>query len=216
MPTVGFRFRAYGDSRALKAQLEVAREFYNTLRWADVYFYNLHGVKLTRNELRQLALDLRKQDEDFKKLYSQVAQNIADRLYDAKERYLKGLSSRYPREKEAGKYYALTYPQSGWTILSTRSIRRGGKRLMLLRLSGLGVLKVIAHREFPIDKVARVTIKLYKGGGLYVIFTIKDYVYPELPRTGGAVGIDVGVEKLLTASDWLVHSQPKALREGIE
>jgi hypothetical protein len=34
MPTVGFRFRAYGDVGAVKAQLEVARELYNTLRWA--------------------------------------------------------------------------------------------------------------------------------------------------------------------------------------
>ena len=75
--------------------------------------YNLYGIKLSRNELRQLALDLRRQDEDFKRLYSQVAQNIADRFYDAKERYLKGLSKRYPREKKPGRYYSLTYPQKG-------------------------------------------------------------------------------------------------------
>jgi len=37
MPIVGFRFRAYTDEqtlRALKAQLELACEAYNTLRWA--------------------------------------------------------------------------------------------------------------------------------------------------------------------------------------
>ena len=33
MLTVGFRFRAYGDVRAVETQLEIARELYNTLRW---------------------------------------------------------------------------------------------------------------------------------------------------------------------------------------
>ena len=76
---------------------------------------------------------------------------------------------------------------------------------MLLELSGLGVFKVIIHRDFPIDKVARVTIKLYKSGRLYVIFTVEDYEYPKLPRTGRVVGVDVGIEKLLTASDgWFI------------
>ena len=63
MPTVGFRFRAYtGEQtlRALKAQLKLACEVYNTLRWADMYFYQRDGKGLTQTELRQLALDLRK------------------------------------------------------------------------------------------------------------------------------------------------------------
>ncbi len=212
MPTVGFKFRAYGDVRAVEAQLEAARELYNTLRWADIFFYNVYGVKLSRNDLRELALQLRRQDEDFRRLYSQVAQNIADRFYEAKERFLKGgLSRRYPREKRPGRYYSLTYPQNGWRILSIRPIRSNKKKLMLLRLSGLGVFKVIIHRDFPLEKVARVTIKLYKSGKLYVIFTVEDYEYPKLPRTGRVVGIDVGIEKLITASDGWFIPNPRPL-----
>jgi len=73
MPIVGFRFRAYTDEQtlgALKAQLEAACETYNTLRWADTYFYQRDGKGLTLTELRQLALDLRKQDEEYQQLYS--------------------------------------------------------------------------------------------------------------------------------------------------
>ena len=80
MPIVGFRFRAYTDRRALralKAQLELACEVYNTLRWADKYFHQRDGRGLTLTELRQLALDLRKQDEEYQQLYSQVVQQIA-------------------------------------------------------------------------------------------------------------------------------------------
>jgi len=115
MPIVGFRFRAYTDRRtlrALKAQLEAACEAYNTLRWADTYFYHEDGRGLSENELRQLALDLRKQDEEYQQLYSQVVQQVADRYYEARKRFLDGLA-RFPREKKPHKYYSLVYPQSG-------------------------------------------------------------------------------------------------------
>ncbi len=49
MPTWGFRFRAYTNERtlrALKAQLKLACESYNTLRWADSYFYSRDGKGL--------------------------------------------------------------------------------------------------------------------------------------------------------------------------
>jgi len=106
MPDVGFRFRAYTDKqtlRALKAQLRLASEVYNTIRWADIYFYQRDGKGLTQTELRQLALDLRKQDEHYKQLYSQVVQQIADRYYEARQRFFDGLA-RYPKENKAHKW----------------------------------------------------------------------------------------------------------------
>jgi len=137
MPIVGFRFRAYTNGqtlRALKAQLEAACEVYNTLRWADTYFYHEDGKGLTLTELRQLALDLRKQDEEYQQLYSQVVQQVADRYYEARQCFFDGLA-RFPREKKTHKYYSLVYPQSGWRILGIREIRersrRNGKRLVL-------------------------------------------------------------------------------------
>ena len=100
MPTVGFRFRAYIDEqtlRALKAQLKLACDVYNTLWWADMYFYQRDGKGLTQTELRQLALDLRKQDERYRQLYSQAVQQIADRYYEARQRFFEGLA-RFPKE----------------------------------------------------------------------------------------------------------------------
>ncbi|MFP3298664.1 MAG: hypothetical protein RXO22_06275 [Thermocladium sp.] len=54
--------------------MEAACEVYNTLRWADKYFYQRDDRGLTLTELRQLALDLRKQDEEYQQIYSQVVQ----------------------------------------------------------------------------------------------------------------------------------------------
>jgi len=219
MPIVGFRFRAYTNEqtlRALKAQLELACEVYNTLRWADKYFYHEDGRGLTLTELRQLALDLRKQDEEYQQLYSQVLQQIADRYYEARQRFFDGLA-RFPKEKKPHKYYSLVYPQSGWRILAREVRTSGTKKRLVLRLSGLGAFKVIAHRDFPLEKVKRIAVKVTRSGKVYVSFIVENHEFPKLPNTGRAVGIDVGVEKLLVTSDgeFLPNLRPyeKALKK---
>ena len=64
------------------------------------------GRGLTLTELRQLALDLRKQDKEYQQIYSQVVQQVADRYYEARQRFFNGLA-RFPREKKLHKYYSL-------------------------------------------------------------------------------------------------------------
>ncbi|MFP3312884.1 MAG: transposase, partial [Thermocladium sp.] len=193
----------------------MACEVYNTLRWADTHFYHEDGKGLTLTELRQLALDLRKQDEEYQQLYSQVVQQVADRYYEARKRFFDGLS-RFPREKKTYKYYSLVYPQSGWRILAREGKGRKEKKLVL-RLSSLGIFKLIVHRDFPLDRVERVVVKLTRSGKVYVSFIVEDYEFPKLPSTGRAVGIDVGVEKLLVTSDgeFLPNLRPyeKALKK---
>ncbi|AWS00384.1 RNA-guided endonuclease InsQ/TnpB family protein [Metallosphaera hakonensis] len=210
MPDVGFRFRAYTNSqtlRALKAQLRMACELYNTLRWADSYFYARDGKGLNQTQLRQLALDLRKQDGEYKQMHSQVAQNVADRFYEARERFFKGLA-RFPKERKPHRWYSLVYPQSGWKVLSAKIIRKNSreareghpKKLMKLSLSHLGVFKVLVHRDFPLDKVKRVIVKLMPSGRIYISFVV-DYEFPKLPQVNKVTALDVGIKTLIMTSD---------------
>ncbi|MFP3313135.1 MAG: transposase [Thermocladium sp.] len=195
--------------------MEAACEAYNTLRWADKYFYHEDDRGLTLTELRQLALDLRKQDEEYQQLYSQVVQQVADRYYEARQRFFDGLA-RFPREKKTHKYYSLVYSQSGWRILAREGKGRKEKKLVL-RLSSLGTFKLIVHRDFPLEKVKRVVVKLMRSGKVYVSFIVENHEFPKLPETGKAVAIDVGIEKLLTTSDgeFLPNLRPyeKALKK---
>ena len=87
-----------------------------------------------------------------------MVQQVADRFYEARRRFLDGLA-RFPREKKHHKYYSLVYPQSGWKILA----REGKGRRLVLRLSSLGVFKLIVHRDFPLDRVKRVAVKLTRS-----------------------------------------------------
>jgi len=68
-----YRFRAYCSNttaRVLKTQLEAACRLYNTLLHAEQEEYEKNKHMLSRNELRQLALDLRKQNFEFQALHS--------------------------------------------------------------------------------------------------------------------------------------------------
>ena len=186
---------------------------------AGIDFHRRNGRGLTLTELRQLALDLRKRNEGYQQLYSQVAQGIADRFHNARRRFLEGSARRFPREKKPHRYYSLTYPQKGWRILSTKEIRTGSrgnrKRLVALRLSHLGTFRVIAHRDFPMDDVRRVAVKLAGSGRLYVSFFVEGYEFPRLPRTGRAVAIDVGAEKLLVTSDGEYFPNPRPYEKAL-
>jgi transposase len=130
-------------------------------------------------------------------LFPRHCKQVADRYYEARKRFFNGLA-RFPREKKPHKYYSLVYPQSGWKIQVREGIK--GRRLVL-RLSSLGTFKLIVHRDFPLDRVERVVVKLTRSGKVYVSFIVENHEFPKLPETGEAVGIDVGVEKLLVTSD---------------
>ena len=146
---------------------------------------------MTLTELRQLALELRKQDEEHQQLYSQTLQQIADRYYEARQRFFDGLA-RFPKEKKIHKYYSLVYPQSGWKILAREIRTSGNKKKLMLRLSNLGVFKLIVHRDFPLEKVKRVAVKLTRSGKVYVSFIVEDYEFPKLPNTGRRWGSMLG------------------------
>jgi putative transposase len=63
---------------------------------------------MSKTELRQLALDLRKQNPEFQALHSQVAQQVAERFYQARKRFLDGLANK--PKKKPHHYLSLVYP----------------------------------------------------------------------------------------------------------
>jgi len=84
----------------LKTQLEAACKLYNTLLHAEQEEYEENKHTMNKTELRQLALVLRKKNPVFQVLHSQVTQQVADRFYQARERFLDGLAKK-AEEKEA-------------------------------------------------------------------------------------------------------------------
>jgi len=101
-----YRFRAYSSkttARVLKTQLEVACKLYNTLLHAEQEEYERNKRTMNKTELRQLALDLRKKNPVFQVLHSQVTQQVAERFYQARERFFDGLANK-PKKKKPHKF----------------------------------------------------------------------------------------------------------------
>jgi len=83
----------------LETQLEAACKLYNTLLYAEKEEYEKNRHTVNRNKLRQLALDLRKKNPAFQALHSQAAQQVAERFFQARQRFFEGLANN--RDEEA-------------------------------------------------------------------------------------------------------------------
>jgi putative transposase len=218
-----YRFRAYCSNttaRVLKTQLEVACKLYNTLLHAEQEEYEKNKYSMSKNELRQLALDLRKQNKEFQVLYSQVAQQVADRFYEARQRFFDGLANK-PREKKPHRYLSIVYSQKGWRLSNWREVGRGKNKRKKARLylSKIGFFTLILHREFPENQVSQVCVKLNPSGRIHVIFLVEEEAETlgqSSKEPKKAVGVDLGITRLATLSDGRYLENPRPLERSLE
>jgi transposase, IS605 OrfB family, central region len=203
----------------LKTQLEVACKLYNTLLHAEKEEYERNKHSMNKTELRQLALDLRKKNKEFQALHSQVTQQVADRFYEARQRFFEGLANK-PKKKKPHRYLSLVYPQSGWKLSDTREVGQGKnkKRKARLYLSKIGFFTLVMHRELPENQVSQVCVKLNPSGRIHVIFLVEEPESQELSskEPKKAVGVDLGITRLATLSDGRYLENPKPLERSLE
>ena len=217
-----YRFRAYTSkttARVLKTQLEVACKLYNTLLHAEQEEYEKNKRTMRKNELRQLALDLRKQNKEFQALHSQVAQQVAERFYEARQRFFEGLANK-PKKKKPYRYLSLVYPPSGWKLSDIREVGLGKnkKKKARLYLSKIGFFTLIVHRELPLEQVSQVCVKLHPSCRIHVIFLVEEAEAEEQQseKPKNAVGVDLGITRLATLSDGRYLENPKPLERSLE
>jgi len=218
-----YRFRAYASkttARVLETQLEAACRLYNTLLHAEQEEYERNKRTMSRNELRQLALDLRKRYKEFQALHSQVTQQVAERFYQARQRFLDGLANK-PKKKKPHRYLSLVYPQSGWKLSDIREVGQGKnkkKRKARLYLSKIGFFTLILHRVFPESRVSQVCVKLHPSGKIHVIFVVEEAetLGQSSKKPKNAVGVDLGITRLATLSDGKCLENPKPLERSLE
>jgi putative transposase len=81
-----------------------------------------------------------------------------------------------------------------------------------LKLFGIGRVMVRWHR--PIEGEIKMVRIVHKAGQWYACFVCEVPDKPPLPKTGRAIGIDVGVSALLTTSEGEKVKNPHFYREG--
>jgi putative transposase len=137
-------------------------------------------------------------------VYSQVLQTTIRRLHDSWDAFQKR-GFGFPRFKKYGQFKSIVFPQFVNNPISGFQIR----------LPKIGRVPINLHRPIPEGfkvKQVRVVSKV-RGTQWYAVVSLQsDISVPDAPVSGRAIGIDLGVERFLTASDGSFQERPKFFR----
>jgi len=149
----------------------------------------------------------------YKEIYSQVLQNMVERVKLAFERFIKGdgkgKRSGKPRFKSKHRYKTFTYPQAKSIKLTKKSVY----------LPKIGYVPVVFHRSIPDGFTIKTASVTQKADGFYITFSLEDKSVPEYkcniqPTTKNSIGIDLGLEKFVTTSNGQLIEPPKYFRKS--
>lgn len=156
---------------------------------------------------------------EYKKLHSQVLQDVINRVEYALSRFIypdkNGNRSGKPRFKGKAYYKSFTYSQ-----FRNENIVKDKNGRDCLELSGIGLIPVVFHRPIPAGfKVKTATIKRH-ADGWYVSLTLEEKSVPDKageeihPTEENSIGIDLGLERFLTKDDGSFIEIPQFLRKS--
>jgi putative transposase len=187
------------------AALDVCRELYNAALQERRDAYRINGISINYHAQAVQLPQIKQIRQDVGGVHSQVLQDTlrrVDKTFDAFFRRVKnGETPGYPRFKPASRYDSFTYPQSGFRL-------EGDK----LHLSKIGSCRVRLSR--PIEGIIKTCMIKRDVDGWYVVFAVEENQCRFFPKTGDAVGIDVGIENFATLSTGEVVESPEFLRES--
>jgi putative transposase len=176
---------------------ETCRRLYND--FLDDRIKNQTGfLEQKRNLTRRRA-----QDKYLRNVYSQVLQDVALRLDKAFNAFFSGISE-FPKFKRKNRFKSFTYPQFGFRIYSNH-----------IRFSLIGTVRAKLHR--PITGVAKRITIIKRVDQWYALITTKIVVMEKSAiqgRTTTSVGVDFGVNSIVSLSDGTTIPAPKFLRKS--
>jgi putative transposase len=203
-----YRFRLYpsrAQEQRLLATLDSCRWLYN--HFLERLNRKESGKTPRRYELQVTLPKLKHEHPELKQAHSKVLQMVLHQLYSNLRALAvlkkKGRKVGRLRFKGQGWYKALNYNQSGFKL--------EGKKLAL---SKIGEIPIKLHREIK-GKIKGVIVKRERSGKWYATFQVENEPKP-LPRTGRAVGIDVGIKHFLTDTDGRQIQNPKFYERSLE
>lgn len=205
-----FKYRLYpskSQERQMFNTLAVCRNFYNMCLEERTLAYKIEGRSVTKFEQQKMAIRYRQTFPQAKTVYSQTLQTVTDDLDKAFKAFFRrvkaGEKPGYPRFKGRNRFHSFAFKQFG------AGAKLDGRRL---KLFGIGRVAVRWHR--PIEGIIKTVRIVYKAGQWFACFSCEVPDKPELPKTGCAIGVDVGVTALITTSDGDKVDHPQFYRDG--
>jgi putative transposase len=199
-----YRFRIYPSKtqeKEMQRHLWLSKELWNDLLAFTKEIYNNYEKFPTKKTLREMV----KQSG----LFSQVGQELVDRLIDALHRKIemkkKGEKGGFPRFKSFDRMKSLRYPQYGTGFWLDKK----------LKVTPFGEISIKKHREIK-GKIKTLTLKREGSGKWFATFSVE--TPKEIPREnrGEAVGIDLGLKTFVTLSNSRIIQNPRHLKKHEE
>lgn len=165
----------------------------------------MNRISVSYHAQRAQLPEIKAAREDVANVHSQVAQDVLRRLEQTFQAFFRrataGEKPGYPRFRGRDRFNSFCYPQSGFRL-------DGDK----LRLSKIGSCRVRLSR--PVDGTIKTCTVKREADGWYVIFAVAENQSRFFPRTGDAVGVDVGLENFATLSTGEVIENPRLLKQS--
>ena len=177
-----YRYRLYPNrlqTATLNHHLLLSKELWNKMLDYSKSKYKLEGRFASKKELREMV--------KHQGLYSQVAQELVDRLVDATWRFVRlkktGKDCGFPRFKSFERIKSLCYPQMAFKPLVNH-----------LRVAPFGEIKLKLHRPIK-GKMKTLVLKREASGKWFAIFSVEQE--KKLSKVNGRpqVGVDLGLSK---------------------
>ncbi|HKZ71211.1 MAG TPA: transposase [Anaerolineales bacterium] len=202
-----FKYRLYpsrAQERLLEQMMETCRRWYNTCLEERKTAWEERKESIGKYAQLRKVKDLKDTNPYATNIHSHVLQSVVqdlDKAFNAFFRRVKaGETAGYPRFKGRNRFDSFGFKEYG------NGFKLDGRRL---RLSGIGRVRVRWHR--PMEGEIKTVRIVRKAGEWYACFACEVEPKP-LEPTGREVGVDVGVNHLLTTSDGEQVENPKWYR----
>jgi putative transposase len=203
-----FRYKIRRPSKAVvqrfEQTLDLCRELYNAALQERRDAWKLNRISISYVEQANQLGEIKAVRDDLETVHSQVLQDTLKRLDKTFKAFFsrikKGEKAGFPRFKGKNFFDSFCFPQSGFKLSGDK-----------LTLSKIGTMRIRLSRE--IEGCVKTCAIKREVDGWYVIFTAETEK-ELLPKTGEAIGIDVGLENFATLSNGEQISNPRFLRES--
>ena len=195
------------QEKLLDKQLETCRGLYNAALTERREAYRMVGKSINYFDQAGQLREIRLFDSDLAKVNFSAAQDVLRRLDKAYKAFFtrcaRGETPGFPRYKGKGRYHSITWPSYG----DGCKLKASGK----LYIQNVGEIRFKQHRNVT-GQIKTVTIRK-QGPHYYVVFSCQ-YEFEVAPRSGPAVGIDVGLEFFSSQSDNVQIANPRYYRKS--
>ena len=210
----GYKYRIYPSKRQLdklSTQLNLCKEVYNKLLENCIEEYKKDkNFRINRSSLNSLLKKLKEENSRLDGVYSQVLQNVFDRVIKAYQNFFRRVKegnqkAGFPKFKQ--QYKSITYPQDNG------SFRLKDRNKLLV--SKIGEIPIVLHRELE-GKTKTLTIERNRVNQWFAVFSVERDVVVTSPIEQKEVGIDRGLISLVAMSDGTKVAAPRFLRKSEE